>query len=532
MNPETDLHTVNTLNTPTRRVALQRLGALAAASAASACGGGGDGPPGTAVPAAAPAPGPVAVPPALPPPPPPPSPAPPAPPAPPAAAATPLSRLKSALARPALTRAAVPVDVSQTRDGTAGAPSLGANALILPTPRGFDLNPNPASLADIPQVWGHRRELWTRQRAGFVGTAAQNQSWFVPVSRDHRAASLGSQGICGLHFRFDGRAFELLVAGTDAQVTLVADGQLMAPSTITTTLVNGVAGSPLNVFNAYLKFDFRSRSARGWREASLYCRSSQGPCALAFEAGDRVEPWDRSAEASMACLADSYGGAPGPDWGISGPFWEAAAQLGIAHLDLDALGGTGYAPQNTNTDTRNPGNAFVARLAGSVNGQPDLFITAGGINDNNSAAALPLFASAEQARSSFDSAVAGYYRELRAALPQAVLVALGPWAPRESAPTEPVTLSKANTIRAALQAAGGLWVFVDNLRGGWFNSAGASGGFAGGPWQTGTGRLGATTGIGNGDRFVSADGTHPTAAGCLHLGTRLAVDLRAAILAL
>jgi len=422
--------------------------------------------------------------------------------------------------------------VSQTRGGLAGAPSLGPSALILPTPRGFEINPNPESLADIAQVWGHRRDLWTRQRAGFVGTSALDQSWFVPVSRDHPAATMGSQGVCGMHFQFDGRAFELLVAGTDAQVTLVADGQLMAPGFISTTLTGGVAGAPLNVFNAYLKFDFGSRAPRGLREVSLYCRSSQGPCALAFAAGDRVEPWGRSDEASMGAIADSYGGAPAPDWGISGPFWEAAAQLGIAHLDLDAIGGTGYAPQNTNADTRNPGNAFGARLARCVDGAPDLFITAGGINDNNSAAAPPLFASAEQARTSFDVSVASYYQALRAALPQSVLVALGPFAPRESQPVEPVTLSKANTIRAALQAAGGLWVFVDNLRGGWFNSAGASGGFAAGPWQTGTGHIGAPTGQGNGDRFLSADGVHPNAAGSHHLGSRLASDLRAAILAL
>jgi lysophospholipase L1-like esterase len=166
-----------------------------------------------------------------------------------------------------------------------------------------------------------------------------------------------------------------------------------------------------------------------------------------------------------------------------------------------------------------------------VNGNPDLFLTAGGINDNNSMAAPPLFATAADALASFNSAVSSYYLALRAALPNSVLAAVGPWQPRQSSPTNPIEQSKADTIKAALQATGGLWVFMDNLNGGWVNSSGASAP-ADGPWQTGTGNVAAPAGDGNGDLYVSADGVHPTSAGCLYLGTRIASDLRAAILAL
>ena len=41
-------------------------------------------------------------------------------------------------------------------------------------------------------------------------------------------------------------------------------------------------------------------------------------------------------------------------------------------------------------------------------------------------------------------------------------------------------------------------------------------------WIAGTGRVGATTGDGNADIYVVADGVHPSVAGAAYLGTRLA----------
>lgn len=489
--------------TATRREALKRLCALAAPPAAAAllvgCGGGGESAP---PPPASPEPQPAPTPPPIPAPPPPP--------------ATPLTRLKAALQRAPLP-VTNPITVTQG-SGNSAASSFGANALIYPPLA----NPGAQSLATVPQVWGHRRDLWTRQSGAVIAGNA-----VYPVSRNHPAATLGSAGICGLHFLFDGRAFEILVAGTDAQITLLADGHYMAPKLIRTTLSAGVAGAPLSAPNCFVRFDFGSRAAR---QISVYAVSSQGPCAIAVDTGDQLQPWDRSGEASFGAMTDSYGGGAGPNW-RSGPFWEAAALLGVPHLDIDTIGGTGYAPNNASDDTRNPGNAFLARLPSNVDAQPDLFLTAGGINDNNSFAALPLYASAADALAGFNAAVADYYRDLRAALPSSVLAATGPWAPNVTRAIDAAEQSKANTVKAALQAVGGPWVFLDNLTGGWVNSAGASAP-ATGPWQTGTGNSAAPAGDGNGDLYLAADGVHPNEAGCLYLGTRLATDLRAALLAL
>ncbi len=476
-----------------RRLALRQLFALAAvpgtASLLVGCGGGGD----ESLP---PAPAPV--------PPPPVHPTTPA-----------LERLKVALLQAPLQASITPVAVTQGMANSA-ASSFGNGALVYPALGSVD-----QSLATVPQVWGHHRELWAR-----LGGAVIEGHVVHPLQRAHQAATMNSVGVCGLHFEFDGAAFEILFAGNGPTITLVADGHYMAPKLIQTTLQGGVAGVPLSAPNTFVRFEFGTRQRR---LISVYTWSSQGPCAIATEPGDSLVAWDRSGEASFAAIADSYGGGRGSQW-RGGPFWEAAALLGIPHIDLDAIGGTGYAPNATNSDTLDPGNAFAVRLPTSVDAQPDLFFTAGGINDNNSIAAPP-YPSAAAARAGFNNAVNQYYTQLRAALPQSVLVATGPWAPRQSTPTDPVALSKADTIKAALQAAGGLWVFLDNLQGGWVNSAGASAA-ASGPWQTGTGTSAAPVGDGNGDLYLVADGVHPNEAGCDYLGTRIAIDLRAALLAL
>ena len=516
---------------PNRREVLQRLCAAAAvpstATLLAACGGGGGGGK-SADPAAAPSAPPAAAP---PPPPTASAPAEPAAPAPPPAASAPVApapppvpppppplpsveRLKAALRRAPLVVAAVPVTVTEGA-AQSSVSSFGTGAQMFPPLT----NPEKSSFATIPQIWGHRRDRWQRiDDALIAGNAV------YPVLRSHRAATTGWNGVCGLHFVFEGRAFELLMAGERPYITVVADGQLMSSKVITTAQSGAALAAP----NSFKRIDFGST---GVRRVSVYAVSSRGPCAIAIGPNDQLQPWDRSAEASFAAMSDSYGQALDGTWGISGPFWQAAAQLGIAHIDLDAVGGTGYAPQNTNAETRNPGNAFPARLPSSVDTQPDLFLTCGGINDNNSRAAPPLFATGADALASFNAAVTRYYRDLRAALPQSVLAATGPWKPRQTIPTDPVEQAKADTIKAALQSVGGPWIFLDNLNGGWVNSAGAIGAVSG-PWQTGTGKAGAPAGNGNGDVYLGADGTHPNEAGCLYLGTRLATDLRAALLAL
>jgi lysophospholipase L1-like esterase len=430
-----------------------------------------------------------------------------------------LSRLKAALQRPALGYAGVSVNVSQGGNNDATS-TLGPNAVYHPP---LD-NPQQLMLSTIPDVWGHRRDVW-HLHGGFAGAFAGYPTY--PVARPHYGATLNCDGVCGLHFIFDGQAFEVLFSGGGLWVTLVVDGQYMAPGVIRQALSGGVAGAPLSTQDCLTRIDFGSRATR---HVSLYGRSSRGPCAIVTAPGDTLQPWDRSGEPSMTAMADSYGGAAGPNW-LSGPFWEAAAQLGIPHLDIDAEGGTGYARNAANADTMNLGNTFRARIPTDTDIAPDLVITAGGINDNNAIPMSGLYATPADALAGFNAGVTGYYNDLRAALPQAVLVSLGPWAPNITRPTYFMARPMADTIKAALQAVGGPWVFLDNLNGGWVNSAGVSASPTG-AWQTGTGNTAHPAGDGNGDIYLEFDGVHPNVAGCLYLGTRIADGIRAALLAL
>jgi lysophospholipase L1-like esterase len=202
--------------------------------------------------------------------------------------------------------------------------------------------------------------------------------------------------------------------------------------------------------------------------------------------------------------------------------------LGIPHLDMNAMGGTGYAPNNV---TPQPGNAFGARIVSSARLAPDLFLTAGGINDNNWLA-LPPYASATAARAGFDTSVLAYFRALRAALPGSVLAALGPWTPPADPSPADVVQAKVDTIKQALSSVAGPWVFIDNVNDSWTNSTGAASTPTGERWQTGKGYAGRPANDGGNSDIYIADGTHPNEAGCTYLAQRLSDSLRAALLKL
>ena len=508
----TDTESPEGTASPSRRDALQRLFALVATQASAlpllaACAGDnkdkGEGqilpPPGSPPPAPSP-------------PPPTPAPAPPVPPPPPASSAEVLARLKAALAT------TVPVTVSTALAVTQGtaesaASSFGSGAqFIPPLPQTSGSNLSTAS-----QIYGFRRDLWPQPARSIGGQAV------IPMAVTHPAATLGSSGRVGLHFIHTGSAFELLVSSVDIAVTLVADGNYVGCFDGSQPLVQmntSLTGGPFTQPNTTLKFDFGSKATR---HISLYSLAGLGACALVVAAGDTVSAWDRSAEPSFAAIADSYGGVPTTIWGFGGLFFQAALALNIPHVDLDSIGGTGYAPNSANAATILAGNAYDARVPSITASVPDLFVAAGSINDNNTQALAP-YDSPAAAAAGFQAAVTSFYTDLRARLPFAVLAALGPWQPPPNLPASQGELDKASVIKAALQAAGGNWIWIDNMNGGWSNSSGASSApsASDGPWQT----------LANASSYIDTDDVHPNVAGAAYLSGRLAATLRAGILAL
>ena len=168
-----------------------------------------------------------------------------------------------AAARP-LQVLARPVEVTQGQSNLA-VPGLGANPVIFPRPLGFGVRPNPVTLAEATQVWGPRRELWSKFAGGFAGTNDSNGSWWQPVSMLRRFETTVSGGPCVFHFEFDGPAFEVLFAGNDVIAVVLVDGQYAAPRYIRNELRGGVQGRALNGFDTYVRFDFGSAAPAGFR---------------------------------------------------------------------------------------------------------------------------------------------------------------------------------------------------------------------------------------------------------------------------
>lgn len=224
---------------------------------------------------------------------------------------------------------------------------------------------------------------------------------------------------------------------------------------------------------------------------------------------------------SMSAITDSYGSRSGSQSKFA---MQIGMLLGLPGIQQDTIGGTGYAqayhtaplPEDDFLARSTPGHAAQQSFA---LWDSDIDFVLGGINDQ------PTLSSND---------VRKVLLARRALFPHAVIVVGGNWWPDPTATR--VASTKFQTIQDAINQAvsslPGPWVLIDNINGHWRNSAGRSGSTGGEPWQTGSGIESAPTGSGNGDRYISSDGTHPTAEGVDYLSARLAETTRRAILAL
>lgn len=151
----------------------------------------------------------------------------------------------------------------------------------------------------------------------------------------------------------------------------------------------------------------------------------------------------------------------------NGVFSEFAAAVNAGYLSYP-IGGTGYLTVSggyPNALTRLP------QVTTAFGGQPDVVMIALGINDPKD--------------STSKANIASYFKALRAALPKALFVVLGPWCPTETSGTS-FNSTVGAAIKASVRAAGGEFILIDNIAGTYEASWGASGSLGGTPWQTGT----------------------------------------------
>lgn len=283
----------------------------------------------------------------------------------------------------------------------------------------------------------------------------------------------------------DGQELEVTIKGSGGKYRLFVNDE---PAT------SGWSSAPSATGSIYrMHVDFGSRAVRRVR----------WECAISgYFAGIVVGPNDSVWKPAMAygprviVLGDSFTEGTGADAALSAWVFHAGQLLGWRDIWPSGVGSTGYVAPGSGGKVK-----FGDRVSADVIAySPDIWVLAGGINDVSG-----LYVG------SVESEASALMAALKAGLPLAQGVVLGPWWPSGNPSSTAIQVRDA--IEAAADANG--IPFIDNI------VAETTGSNTLG-WMTGTGKVGSTTGSGNADLYTGSDGTHPTQAGHTYLGYRVA----------
>lgn len=207
----------------------------------------------------------------------------------------------------------------------------------------------------------------------------------------------------------------------------------------------------------------------------------------------------------LMTFTDSIGDGSSMNTGAGCGTWvdRLGRLFGATDVWRQGRGGTGYI-------TAGSYNTFVNRAAADlIAWAPTRLVIFGGYNDNGGS------------QPSIAAAAASLYSAIRTGLPSCEVYVLGCWSPTGS-PGASITNTD-TTLRTAAAAAG--YPFISPITGSCYDATGALVATHG-PWITGTGREGATTGSGNADTYIGTDAVHPTDAGHIYLSRRIAAGIR------
>jgi len=389
-----------------------------------------------------------------------------------------------------------------------------------------------------------------------LGTSSPDSTY---VKARHITDPVGVYAPMNIEFLFDGTYVEIRGKGSGGKVRVRVNGDLVSLTPVTFT----------NDGSTYLlPITFATRAVR---RITVEADSSFAFSGVRTGATDSVVPTQVKGP-RVIVIGDSFTDGTGAD-GLGGTCWVTrfAQAMGWADVWKSGVGGTGYLNAGTGGRT-----TFRGRVASDVIAYaPDVVIVAGGINDTSSSQA------AVQAEAAL------LYAQIRAGLPNAVLVVVSPFwrngvetytsalmgvrdgvkaaavaagaiyldvlelppvatvtttlaasalsGATSVSLTDPVPVRSTITIGAtherrvvtALSGTGPYTATVAALSGA--RSAGDPVTTVGPSLWTGTGKIGATTGAGNSDLIVASDGTHPSQAGHDLIGSTLARMLDAAL---
>lgn len=286
----------------------------------------------------------------------------------------------------------------------------------------------------------------------------------------HRTSSNEATAPWKAEFVFDGTTLELLFKGMAGFLRIRVDGEYVNE---TPTLI----GNTGSVY--YLPVTFASRANR------VITVEGQGIPWGGVATGplDSITPAPVK-RPRVVIVGDSYseGSVDGNTNAVQCWVRQFGDLMGWPDVINAGVGGTGYL---------NPGASprvkFRDRIQNDViDLAPDIVIVAGGHNDTTTS-------NAAYTAAALQTEATAFYTALRAALPNALIIAVGPFAAGSQVAQYP-------TYQAAIfaAAAGKADFTIDTLTS---------------PIFTGTGTTAATTGNGNSDLYIWTDGTHPTLAG-------------------
>ncbi|RCL84560.1 MAG: SGNH/GDSL hydrolase family protein [Microbacterium sp.] len=369
--------------------------------------------------------------------------------------------------------------------------------------------------------------------------------------------SAGNGGPGAVEFLYDGASFEFVSKGAGQKVLIVVDGEYVSKTPTTFTIDGSTYYLPVTFATAKprkIRIEFLDQVILGF---------------VRFEATATLTA-PRTSAPFMMIAGDSF--SEGVGGGYSNvPWWRTFADaLGIPNVWSASLGGTGW------LKTGPSGRATIrGRMATDVYPYaPDILVLAAGIND----------ASVPYSEAAIKTEVLATIADVRENLPNTLLVVVDTFAsggveknvslipihkgikaacteasvpflsvfelPMLGVPFSTTLAANANAgatsislaapvaqqttldlgterrVVTALSGSGPYTATVTALT--YAHASGDPVSVVGGSLWTGTGRVGATTGVGNSDRLVASDNTHPTQVASDLIGLHLAdqfVDL-------
>jgi lysophospholipase L1-like esterase len=334
-----------------------------------------------------------------------------------------------------------------------------------------------------------------------IGTSAPDPSYVLPTSRYPNTYASG-QSNYAVEFMYYGQIFELKYkyVSTSTQYRMYINDRKTTDLTVT------IAIPPTAGSSNVLKFDLGSVAAR-----KIRFEFSTMPFGGIFTGPIDSLWYSLPSSIRLMGFGDSYTDGSAQNTGAGQGTWlkRFGRLMNISDTWDQSRGGTGYiTPGSFDTLPNRAQRDVVTYL-------PDYVIMAAGYND---ATVDPVVLN------QIDMACEATIETIQSGAPLCKLIIVGPFSPSATVGAARTATNATIKARAFLKDL----PFIEPQTGLVYDSYERQiANF--GPWITGTGRVGATTGSGNADIFIGTDAVHPTDAGHTYFAHMMAASFSALV---